>query len=267
MGKPSAWVEKLHRKRLPGGIHFLGLLQHLTHGAKRPWTKRPASPFHSCTPQPPHGFDYSSVQVVVGCSTTAVQTCVTSLQSLSSRLAPRPFDEHSRLAWSDRISKRVWRIWAQSVLHRRFSLGMCSPALQLGHRSRQWDGCVLSRGDTPANGLLLSTQWNQNHSVTSTLHFYSHWHFPSHQAVPCGVVGSPVAPRGKRHDPNPGQPSPSAWPLLTWGHQGQECPLEEDAVSDGVREEAGTGVHRGSRQRAALAHWWCFIAVSFPVAI
>lgn len=29
--------------------------------------------------------------------------------------------------------------------------------------------------------------------------------------------------------------------------------MEEDAVSDGVREEAGTGVHRGSRQRAALA--------------
>jgi len=43
--------------------------------------------------------------------------------------------------------------------------------------------------------------------------------------------------------------------------------LEEDAVGDGVREAAGTGVRRGSRQWAALAYRWCFVAVGSPIAI
>lgn len=99
------------------------------------------------------------------------------------------------------------------------------------------------------------------------LHFYSHWHFPSQQAVPCGVRGRPIAPWGKRHNPPPDQPSPSAWPSLKRVHQNRDGPLEEDAMSDGVREAAGTGVCRGSRQLELIAYWWCFIAVGFPIAI
>lgn len=90
---------------LPVGTPCLGLLQCLLCGAGRPQTLL----LHFIPEiQSPPSFDCSSIQAAMGCSITAIQMCVTSMQSLSSRLTPQPWEEHSRLTWNDGVSRKVW---------------------------------------------------------------------------------------------------------------------------------------------------------------
>lgn len=65
---------------------------------------------------------------------------------------------------------------------------MCSLALQLGHRSRKPGGYMISSGDTPADGLPVFETMEVWHpqGVWHPCPIFSHWHFPSHHAVPSG---------------------------------------------------------------------------------
>lgn len=144
VGKPAAWVEKLQCKGLPEKLQCKGLpvgkpcldlLQHLLCGAER----------HQAA------FYISILSLQ---SRVIPEICLLLCKCVSPHCSHSPLGQHLDLVMSKQTCLK-WRDFQRSLedFGHRFWLGMCSPALQLGHKSRKWGGYVFSSGDTPADGL------------------------------------------------------------------------------------------------------------------